>query len=115
MTEKTYGDRYWCIYAAGNKWIYVHADSLNIGAAGELILMYNAQETAGPVPPLPQAPHTFTVSRPSAVFAPGTWKAIFAASVFDGDPVAIESVHSTPPSWAQEPTEVQKKKTKKKR
>jgi hypothetical protein len=74
-----YGRHYWCVKTPRSKSgeVYVHADEVQI-VDGALVLIRKADDEKG------------RPALPNLAFAPGHWCAFFAASVLDGNPVAVE-------------------------
>ena len=68
-----YGERYWCVRTrqATDGELYFHADTVDVTPSGAL----DARGKRG---------HTVVL------LAAGQWQAVFAASVIDGRPVAVE-------------------------
>lgn len=77
MTEtKDYGGYYWCVKSGLSESgdIYLYADDVRLTKNGELEF-YQLRD-----------------DEPQLLFAvaPGQWKAVYAASVFDGSAVAVQ-------------------------
>jgi len=79
-----YGALYWCIKVtkavSKSGEIYLNADAVDVGKAGELICTGGGRNSyevpvVNPIPVL--------------VIAPGMWTAFFAASVMDGHAIAV--------------------------
>ena len=76
MKPDHYGRYYWCVKTdlSDSGEIYLHADQAEISPNGELTLCV----------PKGDGSHV------NMAFAVGHWKAVHAASVFDGAPVAVQ-------------------------
>lgn len=90
MTRNTgrYGNYYWCVKSAlsENGDIYIMADRVQVLPDGTLVFEQLAtHDTKRDTPPKPLDAPLITIA-----FAPGQWKAFFAASLFDGAAVAVE-------------------------
>jgi len=79
-----YGRRYYRISLVNPEQqdIYAHADTIEVGQTGELILKGIFKHDPNS--------NTIQLAQLNAIIAPGTWSGVFAASVLDGSPVAFE-------------------------
>jgi len=74
-----YGNYYWCIRLNEKEEVYAYADSIN-NVNGTLLLLREKKEEAA-------SESKITVN---IALAPGHWQNIYAASLMDGSPIAVE-------------------------
>jgi hypothetical protein len=74
-----YGAHYWCVTGEDAP-VFLYADRIEVLACGALVAWGGYRREGG---------HP---EREQALWAaaPGTWKSVFAASLIDGHPVALE-------------------------